>query len=54
MKLADSYCEITIRQECEKILIRNVSKENAFFLVRNAALANASVRNLYKFVVKIW
>ncbi|OXA42408.1 RCC1 and BTB domain-containing protein 1 [Folsomia candida] len=54
MKLADSYCEITIRQECEKILIRNVSKENAFFLVRNAALANASdlERTVVKFILE--
>ncbi|XP_035715429.1 TD and POZ domain-containing protein 1-like [Folsomia candida] len=42
MKLADSYCDITIRRECERILIHNIDEDNAFFLVRNAASANAS------------
>lgn len=45
MMLADSYCDFKIRQDCEKILIRNITTENAVFLVRNASLANALVCN---------
>ncbi|XP_035716742.1 RCC1 and BTB domain-containing protein 1 [Folsomia candida] len=41
MKLADSYCDLTIRRECEEILMGSVNKENAFFLLRNAASVNA-------------
>ncbi|XP_035712018.1 RCC1 and BTB domain-containing protein 1 isoform X2 [Folsomia candida] len=41
MKLADSYCATNIARDCEKILMRGINTENAFFLVRNAASANA-------------
>ncbi|XP_035711352.1 RCC1 and BTB domain-containing protein 1 [Folsomia candida] len=41
MKLADSHCDNHVREECEQILIRNINKENAFFLARNASSANA-------------
>ncbi|XP_035716743.1 kelch-like protein 30 [Folsomia candida] len=41
LKLADSYCYLTIRQECDEILMQNITKKNAFFLLRNAAAANA-------------
>ncbi|XP_035700381.1 RCC1 and BTB domain-containing protein 1-like [Folsomia candida] len=41
MQLADSYCDVTIRRECEKILMKNINKANAFFLLRSAAAANA-------------
>ncbi|XP_021959452.1 RCC1 and BTB domain-containing protein 1 isoform X2 [Folsomia candida] len=53
MMLADSYCDLKIRQGCEEILIRNINEENAFFLVRHAGLANASdlERNVVKFIL---
>ncbi|XP_035701340.1 RCC1 and BTB domain-containing protein 1 [Folsomia candida] len=53
MQLADSYCDLKIRQNCEKILIRNISEESAFFLVRNASLAKASnlERNIVNFIL---
>ncbi|XP_021958884.2 RCC1 and BTB domain-containing protein 1 [Folsomia candida] len=41
MKLADYYCLVDIRHECEKILINNINPENAFFLAKNASSANA-------------
>lgn len=49
MKLADFYCEVTIRRECEKILMQNINTTNAFFLLKNAASANAMVRGLSEF-----
>lgn len=50
MQLADSYCDVTIRRECEKILMKNINKANAFFLLRSAAAANALVRGLSEFL----
>ncbi|OXA54821.1 RCC1 and BTB domain-containing protein 1 [Folsomia candida] len=41
MKLADCYCEVKIRRECEGILMRNIGAENAFFLLQHAVSANA-------------
>lgn len=43
MKLADCYCELSLRQECEAILIQNINAENAFFLFQNASQASADV-----------
>ncbi|XP_035711353.1 RCC1 and BTB domain-containing protein 1-like [Folsomia candida] len=53
MQLADFYCQVNIRDECEKILISNINMENAFFLVRNASPANASTLEgkVIKFIV---
>lgn len=48
MKLADYYCLVDIRHECEKILINNINPENAFFLAKNASSANALVCNNIK------
>lgn len=43
MKLADCYCEVKIRRECEEILMRNINDKNAFLLLQNAAAANVLV-----------
>ncbi|XP_035702316.1 regulatory protein NPR3-like [Folsomia candida] len=53
MKLADSYCEVSIRHECEKILISNINEENASFFARNASSANALTleEKVIKFIV---
>ncbi|XP_035711218.1 RCC1 and BTB domain-containing protein 1-like isoform X2 [Folsomia candida] len=53
MKLADSYCQVDIRHECEEILISNINTENAFFLAKNASTANVSSleEKVIKFIV---
>ncbi|OXA47986.1 RCC1 and BTB domain-containing protein 1 [Folsomia candida] len=43
MKLADSHCHDEVHKDCEKLLIRNITTENVFFLVRNAPSANSLV-----------
>ncbi|OXA48048.1 RCC1 and BTB domain-containing protein 2 [Folsomia candida] len=43
MKLADSYGATNVARDCEKILIRGIDTENAFFLARNASSANALI-----------
>ncbi|OXA54820.1 RCC1 and BTB domain-containing protein 1 [Folsomia candida] len=53
MMLADAHCAIKIRHECEQILMRNITTENAVFLIRNAASANASdlEMNVVRFIL---
>ncbi|XP_035711858.1 uncharacterized protein LOC110855475 [Folsomia candida] len=53
MMLADAHCAVKIRRECEQILMRNINPENAVFLVRNAASANASnlESNVIRFIL---
>ncbi|XP_021953548.1 RCC1 and BTB domain-containing protein 1 [Folsomia candida] len=53
MKLADCYCELSLRQECEAILIQNINAENAFFLFQNASQASADELEdqAFKFIV---
>ncbi|XP_035711995.1 RCC1 and BTB domain-containing protein 1-like [Folsomia candida] len=43
MKLADSYCATNVARDCEKILIRGINTENAFFLARRAPAVNAMI-----------